>query len=275
MVLFLGRSGRAGVALALAGAVLSAASPVGAAGFGRPLAARYADALGTVNGRLTAAARLDLAQRLLLICSYYRLDPRLLVAVVTVESSWRARAVSPSGAEGLGQLMPATAATLEVDALEPYENLDGTARYLRRLLNRYAARSQITRMELAIASYNAGPAAVAHFDGVPPYRETQAYVASVIARWRRLAATLAIPSAADLEALTAPASPRPRVARARVAHGGAHPKPTAAPRRIAAVPRPTPAPTPTPTASPVVWERSHSLFARLLGLRHRVSPQRQ
>src|ERR1700719_4598617 len=95
--------------------------------------------------------------------------------------------------------------------LEPYENLDGTARYLRRLLNRYAARTPLTRMRLAIASYNAGPAAVERFNGIPPYPETQAYVQNVLARWQHLAATLAIPAANELVALTAPATPRARV----------------------------------------------------------------
>ena len=104
---------------------------------GVPMVARYANALGIANARLPRAVRRDLAERVLLLSSYYKLDPCLLVALVSVESAWRSRAVSPVGAIGYGQLMPGTAATLDVNALEPYENLDGTARYLRRALNRY------------------------------------------------------------------------------------------------------------------------------------------
>jgi hypothetical protein len=142
--------------------------------------ARYGDALQRINGRLTHAASYELAQRFLLLATYYRIDPPLLMAIVTTESSWHARAASPVGALGYGQLMPATAAGLGVDPLEPYENLDGTARYLRRLLNRYQGRSQSERLRLAVASYNAGPRAVDRYGGVPPYRETQAYVANVL-----------------------------------------------------------------------------------------------
>jgi hypothetical protein len=151
---------------------------------------RYAEALQEANGHLTPAARYDLAQRFLLLASYYRIDPALLMAIVTVESSWHARAISPVGALGYGQLMPATAARLDVDPLEPYENLDGTARYLRRLLNRYAGRGGEQRVRLAVASYNAGPGAVDRYGGIPPYRETQTYVLHVL-HWRSIYAALA------------------------------------------------------------------------------------
>ena len=165
---------------------------------GAPLVARYADALGTANARLPRAVRRDLAERVLLLSSYYKLDPCLLGALVSVESAWRSRAISPVGAIGYGQLMPGTAATLDVNALEPYENLDGTARYLRRMLNRFAGRDVQTRMQLALASYNAGPAAVARYRGIPPYRETHAYVSNVLRTRRAFVAAVARRNAYDL-----------------------------------------------------------------------------
>lgn len=267
-------------AAALAAALTFPYSPALGAPHDRLLVDRYADALEVANARLTPPARRDLAGRLLLLSSYYRIDPRLLIAVVTVESSWRARAVSPVGALGLGQLMPATAASLDVNALEPYENLDGTARYLRRLLNRYSGRDVVMRVRLAIASYNAGPAAVARFNGVPPYRETQRYVESVVELWQRLVARLDVPSPVDLEGVAAAETPRV----AMVTRPAAKPRQTRIVKaRLAAqqawhpvhspyLDAPDPNGVPLETPVPVVYERSRSFFARIFGLRHRVSP---
>jgi hypothetical protein len=214
---------------------------------GAPLVARYADALGTANARLPRAVRRDLAERVLLLSSYYKLDPCLLGALVSVESAWRSRAISPVGAIGYGQPMPGTAATLDVNALEPYENLDGTARYLRRMLNRFAGRDVQTRMQLALASYNAGPAAVARYRGIPPYRETHAYVSNVLRTRRAFVAAVAPPH-------------RPHAAVASV-----HPPHASkiAPPDASAVAVETP--------PPARYETSRSFVARFLGLRHRVS----
>ncbi|HEY6236003.1 MAG TPA: lytic transglycosylase domain-containing protein, partial [Candidatus Elarobacter sp.] len=199
----------------------------------------------------------------------------LLGALVSVESAWRSRAVSPVGAIGYGQLMPGTAATLDVNALEPYENLDGTARYLRRMLNRFAGRDLQTRMQLALASYNAGPAAVARYSGMPPYRETRAYVSNVLRTRRAFVAAVAPRNGYDVAPLlaqtsrpAAPASSRrkhashsPRIA-AAAAHSARAAKFAALDARIVAVETPPPA----------RYETSHSFVARFLGLRHRVSP---
>jgi hypothetical protein len=222
---------------------------------GPPLVARYADALGTANARLPRAARRDLAERVLLLSSYYKLDPYLLGALVSVESAWRSRAISPVGAMGYGQLMPGTAASLDVNALEPYENLDGTARYLRRMLNRFAGRDLQTRMKLALASYNAGPAAVTRYRGIPPYRETHAYVANVL-RTRRAFVAAAAPARADL-ATTARRSLAPQSA--------PHAPKTARPDLTAVA-------VAIETPPPVRYETSRSFVARFLGLRHRVPP---
>ncbi len=156
--------------------------------------ARYAAVLGANNRALSRADQIHLAERVLLLSSYYALDARLMVSLVTNESAWNTRAVSRAGARGLGQLMPATAAALNVDALETSENLDGTARYLRRMLNRYAAVSDgRARVALALAAYNAGAGAVERYRGIPPYPETRAYVVHVVGFWDRLRAALPEP----------------------------------------------------------------------------------
>ncbi len=150
------------------------------------VAQQYGVVLRAFNANLSPPVATDMAQHVLLLASYYSLDPRLLVAIVGVESGWHARAISPAGAQGLGQLMPATADGLSVQALEKYENLDGTARYIRRLLNEYAKLPLERRYSLAVAGYNAGPDAVRRYGGVPPYAETQAYVQHVLGLWHQL-----------------------------------------------------------------------------------------
>jgi soluble lytic murein transglycosylase-like protein len=108
------------------------------------------------------------------------LDPDLVTAVVSVESGFRPQAVSPKGAQGLMQLMPKTASSLGVkDAFDPAQNLDGGTRHLGQLLTLYGG--DVTR---ALAAYNAGEGAVGRHGGVPPYRETRAYVKKVLARYR-------------------------------------------------------------------------------------------
>lgn len=108
------------------------------------------------------------------------LDPALLDAVIRQESGFRPDVVSGAGAVGLMQLMPATARELGVsDPFDPAQNVEGGAKYLRSLLDRYDG-----RLDLALAAYNAGPAAVDHFGGVPPYKETQEYVSSIMAGYR-------------------------------------------------------------------------------------------
>lgn len=106
-------------------------------------------------------------------------DPRLLAAVAKRESAYNPRAVSPVGAQGVMQLMPATARYLGVkDAFDPRENVMGGARYLRTLLDTFHG-----DLNLTLAAYNAGPGAVQKYKGVPPYRETQAYVRSIRASY--------------------------------------------------------------------------------------------
>ena len=111
----------------------------------------------------------------------HNLDVDLLASLVKAESGGNARAVSRAGAQGLMQLMPGTAANLGVqDSLKPGENVRGGSTYLDALLTRYHE-----NLGLALAAYNAGPAAVDKYHGIPPYRETRAYVARVIHEFNR------------------------------------------------------------------------------------------
>ena len=108
-------------------------------------------------------------------------DPRLVAAVVRQESAWNASAVSPVGASGLMQLMPATAKFLGVtDVFDARQNIFGGTRYLRTLLDTFNG-----DLDLALAAYNAGPGAVRKYKGVPPYRETRAYVAAIRANYEK------------------------------------------------------------------------------------------
>lgn len=109
----------------------------------------------------------------------HEVDGLLLAAVVEMESRFRPTAVSPRGAVGLMQVLPATGAMYgRNDLSDPHVNLDVGSRYLRRLLRDYDG-----DLELALAAYNAGPAAVERYGGVPPFRETRNYVKRVLRRY--------------------------------------------------------------------------------------------
>jgi hypothetical protein len=106
----------------------------------------------------------------------YHLDPDLVNSVIHAESGFNSHAVSPKGARGLMQLMPGTANQLGVnDAFDPQANVTGGSRYLRELLERYNF-----DLVKALAAYNAGPQRVEQYRGVPPFRETRAYVARIV-----------------------------------------------------------------------------------------------
>lgn len=107
-------------------------------------------------------------------------DPALLAALVWTESGFQPDAVSHAGARGLAQLMPATAAGMGVDPDDPAQNLDGGARFLRAMLDRFGS------VELGLAAYNAGPGRVAQAGGIPNIAETRAYVPKVLAHHAQL-----------------------------------------------------------------------------------------
>jgi soluble lytic murein transglycosylase-like protein len=103
-------------------------------------------------------------------------DPALLTGLIRAESNFNPNATSPAGAQGLAQLMPATAAGLGVtNPLDPTQAIEGGARYLRQQLDHFGGDAS-----KALAAYNAGPGAVERFGGVPPYQETQNYVRRVL-----------------------------------------------------------------------------------------------
>jgi hypothetical protein len=111
----------------------------------------------------------------------YHLDPDLVNSVIHAESGFNAHAVSPKGARGLMQLMPSTASQLGVaDAFDPQANVEGGSRYLRELLERYNF-----DLVKALAAYNAGPERVEQYQGVPPFRETRAYVARIVHEYNK------------------------------------------------------------------------------------------
>jgi len=136
----------------------------------------YADAVGQAAGR-------------------HGLDPKLLHALVVVESAYRPGAMSPVGAAGLTQLMPGTAAELGVgDRMDPLANLQGGAAYLAQQVVRFGD------LRLALAAYNAGPGRVARLGRVPAIPETQAYVAAVVDCYLALSAGRGVRSARECSA---------------------------------------------------------------------------
>lgn len=111
----------------------------------------------------------------------YQIPVELVRAIIKVESDYDPRAVSPAGARGLMQMIPATAERMMVrDVFDPRENIFGGVRYLRVLANMFNGDLQLT-----IAGYNAGEGAVTRYGGIPPYEETQQYVVKVLAYYHR------------------------------------------------------------------------------------------
>ena len=109
-------------------------------------------------------------------CQKHNIDPKLVMAVIQQESGFNQNAISKAGAQGLMQLMPATAKSLGVtNAFNPEQNINGGVKYLKSLLERFHGNKI-----LALAAYNAGPNAVDKYNGIPPYKETQNYVRNIL-----------------------------------------------------------------------------------------------
>ncbi len=151
----------------------------------RPADTRYQELRpSALDGRLEilpGSARPGDIDRLIRLAAHeHQVQPALVKAVIRAESNFNERAVSRKGAKGLMQLMPRTARAMGVvDPLHAEDNVRGGARYLRSMIDRYGD------LRLAVAAYNAGPRAVDRYRGVPPYRETRAYVDRVLTYYQR------------------------------------------------------------------------------------------
>jgi Transglycosylase SLT domain len=200
------------------------------------------------------------------VAARHRVPPRLVAAVISVESEFNPRAVSRRGAQGLMQLMPATAATLDVqDTFDTRENIDGGVRHLRVLMDRYH-----NDLPLVLAAYNAGDRAVIAYRGVPPYRETRQYVISVLRRFDRDAARAAavriygVRPAPRPAAAVQPQVPVIRVSTAAMSEPGPILEVTPAPSPAAArIPAGAPAPSPAPARIPAGAPAPSSAPARI------------
>lgn len=128
------------------------------------------------NGTISRAQIQNIVSQ---VSKKYEVDEKLVNAVIKQESGFNPKATSHCGAMGLMQLMPATAKGLGVkDAYNPVQNIEGGVKYLSNLLKKYNGNTV-----LALAAYNAGSGAVDKYNGVPPYKETQNYVKSILANY--------------------------------------------------------------------------------------------
>jgi len=150
----------------------------------------YYQAIRRYNPRLSHEMADTITWSILRFSAHYGVDPRLIMAIVLVESGFNPNATSRKGAAGLGQLMPGTARGLGVaDPYDPVQNLAGTVRLVRGHLENYLRKTgdpySWDHLILALAAYNAGSGAVRKHGGVPPYRETQNYIRRVIQLYKQ------------------------------------------------------------------------------------------
>jgi soluble lytic murein transglycosylase-like protein len=132
------------------------------------------DVIGSVNGKINYKG--DFNQIIDSTSKKYNINSAIIKAVIKAESNFDPSVVSSAGAMGLMQLMPDTALSLGVvEPFDPMENIEGGVKYLKDMLNKFGG-----NLELALAAYNAGPGNVTKYGGIPPFQETQNYVAKIM-----------------------------------------------------------------------------------------------
>jgi len=142
----------------------------------------YARKIRQVNGNIDTDTAAKIAAAVLKKSRRHGVDPRLVFALLAQESGFDPRAVSPAGAQGLGQLMPGTARGLGVrDSFDIEQNVDGSVRYLAEQMRAFGG-----DFRQALAAYNAGPGNVQRYGGIPPFRETRNYVQRISTHYRQL-----------------------------------------------------------------------------------------
>ncbi len=156
------------------------------AGFKAPAAAKVAREVLRTNPRMGQVDALMLGTHVVRAARERGLPARFLAATLLQESAFDPGAVSSAGAVGIAQFTVPTAAEYGVDPWQPDSAIDGAARLLAAYVDGYRNRDGEDPYALALAAYNAGPAAVAHYDGVPPYHETREYINDVRERWSRM-----------------------------------------------------------------------------------------
>lgn len=152
----------------------------------------YSRAIAGLNAKLSVREIEDITAVLLNTSRDLDMDPRFVMAMVLAESGFNPSATSRKGAMGLGQLMPGTAAGMGLsDPYDAKQNLDAAIKILRSSISKYSGGKawkdvSTEHLKLALAAYNAGSGAVKKYGGVPPYRETQNYIAKVLSYYRQL-----------------------------------------------------------------------------------------
>ncbi len=148
--------------------------------------AAIARSIMRTNPRLSTVDALLLAEATFVAARNSKIDPGFLAATLLQESAYDPQAISSAGAVGVGQYMVGTADLVGIDPFDPAAAIDATAKLLAAYLARYRAWDGADPFALALAAYNAGPAAVDAYHGVPPYAETIEYVVDITERWSRI-----------------------------------------------------------------------------------------
>lgn len=138
------------------------------------------------NPRLAPIDALRLAGATVSAARRHGLPPEFLAATLLQESAFDPQAISAAGAVGIAQFMPSTADGIGIDPFDPYEAIEGAAQLLSSYARSYEGRFA-NPYAVALAAYNAGPGAVAAYNGVPPYAETREYINDIVDRWAKIA----------------------------------------------------------------------------------------